>query len=63
MIQELPFEYNFPLHLLQETPDEYKPSDLSTLVTVRYENIKILKKSVFNEPHNSWISQQLQEQT
>jgi hypothetical protein len=59
MLQELPFEYNYPLHLLHECPEEYIPIDLNDLKTVRYENTKILKAAKFKDPQKSWISQQL----
>ncbi len=60
-LQELPFEYNYPLHLYSESPEEYKPRSLSDLVTVRYENITVLKEAMFHEPYKSWILKQLEE--
>ena len=54
-LQELPFEYNYPLHLYSESPEDYKPGNLNELVTVRYENTTVLRKAKFHEPHRSWI--------
>ena len=58
-LQELPFAYNYPLHLYSKSPEEYKPKNLNELVTVRYEETKILREAKFHEPHKSWISQYL----
>ena len=59
-VYELPFEYNYPLHLYPESPDKYKPKNLEELVTVRYEKTTILEKASFKEPVRTWILQYLE---
>ena len=60
-MQELPFEYNYPLHLISESPDEYKPQNLNDLVTVRYEKTSIIREAGFNESYRSWILNNLED--
>ncbi|MFX1251042.1 MAG: flavin reductase family protein [Promethearchaeota archaeon] len=58
-LQELPFSYNYPLHLYFESPKEYQPRNLNDLVTVRYENPQWLEKVPLQEPLRSWLISQL----
>ena len=55
---ELPFEYNYPLHLLSESAKEYQPVDYDKLITVRYENLQEWNKFPFQDPIKSWLSEQ-----
>lgn len=62
-LQELPSNYNYPLHLHEEDTTEHRPSSLEELVTFRHEgfyedpewNTKIPAK----EPLKQWITQRL----
>jgi len=42
-LRELPFAYNYPLHLHRQAPEALKPRRLEELVTVRYEDFPILE--------------------
>ncbi|MFX1533859.1 MAG: hypothetical protein ACFFDI_06455 [Promethearchaeota archaeon] len=57
--QELPFSYNYPLHLYSESPIEYRPQNLNDLITARYEDPEWLEKVPFQEPLKSWLTNQL----
>ncbi|MFX0016189.1 MAG: hypothetical protein ACFE98_16485 [Candidatus Hermodarchaeota archaeon] len=54
-IQELPFSYNYPLHLYNESPHQYRPHNINDLVTARYEEIKWLEKVPIHEQLKKWI--------
>jgi hypothetical protein len=54
-LQELPFTYNYPLHLYQEAPQDLKPGNINELVTVRYEEPGVLKTIPFQGPVKSWL--------
>jgi len=58
-IQELPFTYNYPLHLYQEAHEEFRPININDLVTIRYENLAVLKNSALAEPIIEWVNKQL----
>ena len=58
-LQELPFTYNYPLHLYHESPAEYQPEKINDLVTARYEEIEWLKKVPIQEPLKSWLDEQV----
>ena len=49
-LQELPFTYNYPLHLYHEAPLDLRPENIGELVTVRYEDLNVLKTIPFPEP-------------
>jgi len=54
-LQELPFSYNYPLHLYNEAPPDRRPENLNELVTVRYEAPEILTQFLFEEAVKSWL--------
>ena len=54
-LQELPFTYNYPLHLYNEAPPDLRPENINELVTVRYEAPEILTQFLFDEPVSSWL--------
>jgi hypothetical protein len=54
-LHELPFTYNYPLHLYQEAPQDLKPGNINELVTVRYEELGVLKTIPFQGPVKSWL--------
>ncbi|MFX1518090.1 MAG: hypothetical protein ACFFC6_17470 [Promethearchaeota archaeon] len=58
-LEELPFTYNYPLHLYHESPIEYQPEKINDLITARYENIEWLKKVPIQEPLKSWLDEQI----
>lgn len=58
-ILELPFTYNYPLHLYHESPTEYQPEKINDLITARYENVDWLKKVPIQEPLKSWLDEQV----
>jgi len=63
-LQELPESVNYPLHLHDEYPPEYRPKALNELITYRYENIKelldSLKRIPVKEPLKSWLNDRLE---
>lgn len=58
-LHELPESYNYPLHLHEEYPPEFRPTKLNELVTCRYETLDALKKTLafvgVDEPIKTWI--------
>jgi hypothetical protein len=58
-LQELPFNYNYPLHLYFESPSEYQPQNLNELITARYEELPVLDTVPLQEPLKSWLKAQL----
>ena len=61
-LKELPFEYNFPLHLYAETNEEIQPKSFEKLVTARFEDIndpKWLEKIPLNTSLKYWLHNQL----
>ncbi len=58
-LQELPFTYNYPLHLFDESPSEYRPQVINDLVTARFEEPETFEKIPLQEPLRSWITEQL----
>ncbi|MFW9992886.1 MAG: hypothetical protein ACFFD4_12655 [Candidatus Odinarchaeota archaeon] len=58
-LEELPFNYNYPLHLYEESPVEYRPQNVNDLITARYEKPQWLTKMPFEDPLKSWITDQL----
>ncbi len=60
---ELPETFNYPLHLHQEYPIEYRPQGLNNLITCRYEGIEDLQNSLMairvEEPLKSWLNERL----
>ncbi|MFW9915619.1 MAG: hypothetical protein ACFFGZ_08400 [Candidatus Thorarchaeota archaeon] len=56
-LQELPFSYNYPLHLYAESAKEYRPQNISDLITARYENPETLEKVPLQEPLKSWVGE------
>ncbi len=55
-LQELPFGYNYPVHLYHESPEEYRPSKINDLITARYEEVEWLNKVPISEPLKSWLT-------
>ncbi|NHJ40920.1 MAG: hypothetical protein FK731_12895 [Asgard group archaeon] len=49
-IQELPYNYNYPLHLHDETPIEYQPTNVDELITARFYINKLIDRGVENLP-------------
>ena len=58
-LQELPFNYNYPLHLYHESPDEFRPKNIDTLVTARFEEFEYLNKVPIDEPLKTWLKDQI----
>lgn len=55
-LQELPFTYNYPLHLYDESPRDVRPQHVNDLVTVRYEEPHVLETIPFHDPLKSWLT-------
>ena len=49
-LHPLPEAVNYPLHLQDEYPEEYKPASLDDLTTARYESIKELQAGLDSIP-------------
>ena len=58
-LQELPFSYNYPLHLYHESPKECRPQNINELITARYEEVEWLDKVPIQEPLRNWITEQI----
>ncbi|MGD2246962.1 MAG: hypothetical protein PVF58_01045 [Candidatus Methanofastidiosia archaeon] len=58
-LQELPFTYNYPLHLYDESPPDLRPQNVSDLITVRYETLNVLETFSFDNPLRSWLNNEL----
>jgi hypothetical protein len=58
-LQELPFSYNYPLHLYSDSPEEHRPQYIGDLVTARYEEPETLENVPIEEPLKSWLAEQL----
>ena len=63
-IQELPFEYNYPLNLYLESSNEYLPKNMNDLVTARYYLNKLtegyeFEKIPFQDPLKSWLEEKI----
>ena len=61
---ELPFTYNYPINLYNESSAEFKPDTFQNLVTARYYLVKLLKleeyeKLPFQEPLKTWLSKRI----
>jgi len=60
---ELPESVNYPLHLHQDYPIEYRPQVLNSLITCRYEGIEDLRNSLktigVEEPLKGWLNERL----
>ncbi|MGC1123351.1 MAG: hypothetical protein WBA22_19875 [Candidatus Methanofastidiosia archaeon] len=64
-LQELPFSYNYPLHLYEESPPEYQPENINDLVTARFYLDKLLKpgsldRIPIHDPLKSWLAGKLE---
>ncbi len=57
-LQELSFEYNYPIHLYHTSAKEFRPENISDLITVRFEEDRDLKflKSHLDSKFNLWYS-------
>jgi hypothetical protein len=58
-IQELPHQYNYPLHLYNQDITQNRPKSISKLITVRYESFDDLKFSrgvTADEKLRDWIA-------
>ncbi|MHA1690260.1 MAG: hypothetical protein ACTSU7_01355 [Candidatus Heimdallarchaeaceae archaeon] len=65
-LYELPFSYNYPLHLYPESPPKFQPDNLNDMVTLRYyldklQNPEWLDALPFYNPHKSWVIEKLKE--
>ncbi|MFX0207842.1 MAG: hypothetical protein ACFFDT_17775 [Candidatus Hodarchaeota archaeon] len=58
-LQELPFSYNYPLHLYEESPGEYRPQSINDLITARFEEIETFEKVPLQDPLKSGIIEKL----
>ena len=63
-IEELPFEYNYPINLYHESLEEFKPKNFEKLVTARYYLEKIVEEDEFNkipftESMKSWLEKRI----
>jgi flavin reductase (DIM6/NTAB) family NADH-FMN oxidoreductase RutF len=56
---ELPFTYNYPLHLYFESPVEYQPRNINNLITARFEEPRYLTEVPIHDPLKSWLKDQL----
>lgn len=58
-LHELPESYNYPLHLHEDYPPQFRPTKLNDLVTCRYETLDELKKTLaliaVDERVKTWI--------
>ncbi len=61
---ELPFNYNYPLHMHISSIESFKPLKLQELVTVRYDDWEFWPRSFdlkniiqIDEPHFSWLKE------
>ena len=65
-IQELPPEYNYPLHLHAEDITDHRPSSLEEVVTFRhegfYEDPEWIKTMPAKEPLRQWMAERLLKQ-
>lgn len=64
-LQELPFSYNYPLHLYEESPRAYRPQAINDLVTARFYLDKLrepqgLERIPLHDPLKSWLAEKLQ---
>ncbi|MHA2338697.1 MAG: hypothetical protein ACXACX_15420 [Candidatus Hodarchaeales archaeon] len=60
-LYQLPFTYNYPLHLYAESNEEFRPGSIEDLVTARFENInepKWLESIPLHEPVKKWLNSQ-----
>ncbi|MHA1976470.1 MAG: hypothetical protein ACW98I_06215 [Candidatus Hodarchaeales archaeon] len=57
-LMELPFNYNYPLHLYSESEEEFRPKDFNKLITARYEEIQVWDKIPFQNPIKTWLKEQ-----
>lgn len=58
-LQELPFTYNYPLHLYAESPRDLQPQNVNDLITVRYEKRQVFETIPFRDPLKNWLKEQL----
>ncbi|MFB0558859.1 MAG: hypothetical protein ACETVY_07070 [Candidatus Bathyarchaeia archaeon] len=62
-IQELPKEYNYPLHLHGEDVTDYRPNYMEELVAIRHEGFHTdpdwMEKMPAREPLKRWIAERL----
>ncbi|MBD3190837.1 MAG: hypothetical protein GF308_09350 [Candidatus Heimdallarchaeota archaeon] len=63
-LQELSFYHNYPLHLFEESPVEYRYKNSQKLITARYYLNKLsrqgeLEKIGIQEPLKNWLKEQL----
>ncbi len=58
-LQKLPFTYNYPLHLYEESPPDLRPQNVNDLVTVRYEEPHVLETIPFHDSFKRWLRNQL----
>ena len=59
-LKELPFEYNYPIHLYPESVEESKPKSISDMITLRYYMKKLqdpewMKLIPIDEPLKTWL--------
>ena len=61
---ELPFDYNYPLHLYPGSLEEYQPENLNQMITMRYYMEKLIDSKwmetvPLHDPIKSWVEEQL----
>ena len=54
-LMELPFSYNYPLHLYSASSPDCRPESINELITVRYEHPKWLKQDFIVNPLKSCL--------
>jgi len=64
-LQELPFSYNYPIHLYPESSSEYQPKSLNEMVTLRYYMTKLVdsewcKQVPLEDPLKRWILNEIE---
>jgi hypothetical protein len=55
VLEELPFTYNYPLHLYESAPSHRKPQKLGELTTIRFEDSKDLDLITKIDPYADWL--------
>ncbi len=58
-VRMLPAEYNYPLNLLSEIPEDCRPPTFNSLVTPVYEDVFPWGEIAINEPLRSWMLERM----
>lgn len=55
-LYELPPTYNYPIHLHDKTPPQFRPKNIDDLVTIRYEDKGSFDNFPFPASLKKWLS-------